>query len=495
MTAPEPPGTAVPHELPTAAVPKPRRTWGQRAVLMLSTAVAVGLLASAAGIGYVYSKYSRLPRVELGSVLTERGGSDEPQNFLLVGVDSAANLDEDDPARQGRDDIGGLRSDTMMVLRVDPASERASLLSLPRDLWVPLASGGNQRINTAIEIGGPRELIDTIEGYLGIPINHYVQVDFAGFRDLVDAIDGVQVWFGYPARDRRSGLSVEQPGCVALDAEQALAYVRSRQFEQYVDGRWRTDPTADLGRISRQQDFIVRSLRRAVAKGVRNPVTLDNLVDVALDTVVVDDILKADDILDLAGRFRGFDPSSLDLRSLPVEDDVVGGALVLRLRDADAQPLLDLFRGADPEAVTPGQVRVLVLNGSGVAGQAGDASSALAAVGFVAAGTGEAEAFDFQRTVVRHLPGQEAAADLVARYLLPGATLEVVEDEELGADVVVVTGEDFQGVRTTPLAPTSTSVPSSVSTTSTSAPGDGSTSSTTTTVIGVTPEPPPGSGC
>src|SRR3546814_11419188 len=78
------------------------------------------------------------------------------QNFLLVGIDSAANLAEDDPARQGRDSISGLRSDTMMVLRIDPGSEQAALLSLPRDLWVPMASGGIQRIHAALEIGKRR---------------------------------------------------------------------------------------------------------------------------------------------------------------------------------------------------------------------------------------------------------------------------------------------------------------------------------------------------
>src|SRR3546814_184392 len=271
------------------------------------------------------------------------------------------------------------------LLRIDPGSEQAALLSLPRDRGVPMASGGNQRINAAIEIGGPRELIDTIEGYLGIPINHYVQVDFAGFRDLVDAIDGVEVWFEHPARDRRSGLAVEQPGCIALGPEQALAYVRSRQYEQYVDGRWRTDPTADLGRISRQQDFIVRSLRRAVSKGIRNPVTLDNLIDVALDTVTVDDVLTADDIAHLGVRFRSFDPNSLALHSLAVEDDVVGGALVLRLRALESQATLDLFRGTDAADIAPEGVRVRVLNGSGETGQAGGASTDLVAAGFIAA--------------------------------------------------------------------------------------------------------------
>lgn len=466
------------------------RTWGQRLVLLVSGSLVAGLLATAAGLGYAYAKYSRLARVELGSVLTERSSNDAPQNFLLVGVDSAASLDEDDPVRDGRSDVGGLRSDTMMVLRVDPASERASLLSLPRDLWVPLASGGNQRINAAIQHGGPEELIDTIEEYLGIPINHYVQVDFGGFRDLVAVIDGVEVYFEHAARDRNSGLVVEQPGCVMLTPDQALAYVRSRHYQEYRNGRWRTDPTGDLGRISRQQDFIVRALRRAVDKGIRNPVTLDRLVDAALDTVTVDDLLKAEDIIDLATRFRGFNPDLLDLYALPIENDTIGGASILRLLDTRAQPVLDLFRGTSAAAVTPDGVRVRVLNGSGIPGQAGGASDALEAAGFTSAGTGEAESFDIARTVVRYPAGQQAAADLVARHLVAGAALEAVEGS-VGADVVLVTGADFAGVRATPRPATVTTPPTGPSSTTTSTTG----STTTTSVIGYVPEPPPGSGC
>ncbi|MGH9084799.1 MAG: LCP family protein [Acidimicrobiales bacterium] len=460
----------------------------------MSGGLAVGLLVTAAGLGYAYAKYSRLARVELGSVLTDRLSDIGPQNFLLVGIDSAANLDEEDPAAQGRDDVGGLRSDTIMVLRVEPDDEKASLLSLPRDLWVPLASGGSNRINAAIEGGGPEVLIDTIEEHLGIPINHYVQVDFAGFRELVEVIRGVEVWFEHPARDRRSGLVVEQAGCVTLDAAQALAYVRSRNYETFDDGRWRTDPTGDLGRISRQQDFIVRSLRRAVDRGIRNPVTLDNLVDAALETVTVDDRLTGDDIIQLGRRFRGFNPDQLDLYTLPVEDDTIGGAAVLRLLDRQAQPVLDVFRGTDTvEVVTPDSIRVKVLNGSGQAGQAGQVSEALAAAGFTAAGTGEAESFGFTRSIVRHTAGQAAAADLVARHLEGGAELEEVAGP-IGADVVVVTGSDFAGVLAAPAPSTSSTVPGP-----TAAPTTLATSTTqpttTSSVVGVAPQPPPGAGC
>src|SRR5699024_9148202 len=102
---------------------------------------------------------------------------------------------------------------------------------LPRDLYVPIPGSGSGRINEAIEIGGPELLIETIRDYLGIPINHYAQVDFYGFRRLVAAIDGVEVWFPNPARDTMSDLNVPEAGCVRLDPDNALGFVRSRAFQ------------------------------------------------------------------------------------------------------------------------------------------------------------------------------------------------------------------------------------------------------------------------
>ncbi len=466
-----------------------RRTARQRLLLGFNAILVVSLLATAGGLTYVYSKYSRLPRVQIGSVLTEREGSDEPRNFLLVGVDSAADLNEGDPVLAGRGNVGALRSDTMMVLRVDPGAERASLLSLPRDLWLPLASGGNQRLNVAIQRGGPSELIETIEQYLGIPVHHYVQVDFAGFKELVEVIGGVKVYFAQPARDTKSLLDIPEPGCVTLDGTSALAYVRSRSFQVFEDGRWRRDGSADLGRISRQQDFIVRALRRAVDQGIRNPVTLDRVVDAALGAVTVDDLLTAQDIIDLAAAFRSFDPASLDLHALPVTPGTAGGAQIVRLQDEAAQPILDRFRGTDVADLVPGDVRVRVLNGSGVTGQAGSTSAALTALGFAAAGTGEADRFDVQTTVVRYTAGEEAKADLVARHLDPAPVHELVEGE-LEADVLVVTGALHLGTLTTPRPPGPTTTTSTtIGQTTTTA------STTSTTVIGLVPEAPPGVTC
>ncbi len=225
---------------------------------------------------------------------------------------------------------------------------------------------------------------------------------------------------------------------------------------------------------------------------MRNPVTLNRVVDAALEAVTVDDLLTADDIIDLARAFRSFDPGTLDLYALPVQAGSAGGASVLRLIDGRAQPILDVFRGTDISDLRPADIRVRVLNGSGVTGQAGQAGDDLAAVGFGSAGTGEAERFDISETLVRYTTGDEAKADLVARYLDPSAQLEQVEGP-LDADVVVVTGRQYAGVRATPRPPgPSTSTTTRPTTTTT---GPTSSSTTSTTVVGVVPEVPPGVDC
>ena len=460
-----------------------RRSGLQKLVIITNVVAMVGFLSAAGALAYGYQKYGQIPRIEIGDTLSASedvpDGAVVAENFLIVGVDSAAGLDPDDPVASSRTDVAGLRSDTMMILRVDPASTRAALLSLPRDLWVPIPGHGNGRINEAIELGGPELLVATIQGYLGIPVNHYAQVDFHGFGRLVDAIDGVEIYFPNPVRDQRSGLDVPEPGCVSLDARNALGFVRSRAYQEYVDGRWRTDPTGDLGRIRRQQQFIIAALERSVERGLRNPVTLDELIDSTLDAVTIDDTLDGDDLLALGREFRRFDPASLDVYELPVEDDSVGGAAILRLLPREAEEVLDIFRSRSAEELTEASVRVQVLNGTGEPGQASTASTALRDAGFASGGTGDAARLGVTRTEVRHPPGGEAAADLVRRWLAGDA--ELVVDETID-DVTLVTGADWEGLRTVPLP-----APGPSETTTTTLPRVPTTTddeTTTTTALG-----------
>ncbi|MGH9289927.1 MAG: LCP family protein, partial [Acidimicrobiales bacterium] len=374
--------------------------------LTLGCICAVGLGASAAGLGYLYRKYERLPRVELSGVLDEASESGGPENYLVVGIESAANLDPGDPVRIGR--AGAGKSDTIMILRIDPRERAAKLLSLPRDLWVPITGTGHSRkINAAVEIGGAPLLIRTIDENFGIDIHHYVQVDFAAFRGLVEAIDGVPIYFPYPARDREIGLDIRRRGCVTLDPVQALAFVRSRTYEQLIDGEWELDLSLpDIGRIGRQQAFIRKALSRASERGARNPGTLDRLIDVGLDGITVDQGLTAGDLFDLGRRFRSFDPENLETYSLDaaVTPDVVGDASILRLDEAAAAPVLDVFREPSPSAsasegdVDPASVHLRVLNGTGKPREATDAGAALEAIGFGIDGFGDDPVLGNDRT-------------------------------------------------------------------------------------------------
>ena len=150
-----------------------------------------------------------------------------------------------------------------MILRFDPATNTASLLSLPRDLWVRSPARRKNRINAAFS-KGPDVLINTIQDDFGIPIHHYVEVDFQGFKSLVDAIGGVSIWFDVPSRDTNTGLEVLDPGCVKLDGIQALAFARSRHFETFTERQVARGPRRDLGRITRQQDFMQQAFEKAV---------------------------------------------------------------------------------------------------------------------------------------------------------------------------------------------------------------------------------------
>ncbi len=442
----------------------------------------MGLLASAAGLTYLFRKYERLPRVELSGVLDEPVGSGEPENYLIVGIDSAADLPPGDSVRIGRGPT--LRSDTIMILRTDPTSGRAALLSIPRDLYVRHADGTRARINLAIERGGASLLIETIAENFAIPVHHYVQVDFASFRGLVEAVGGVPVPFPHPARDEETGLLVTEAGCHTLDPVEALAYVRSRFYEQYVDGEWVTDVRSDIGRIERQQDFIRRALQRAIDRGARNPATLDQLIDVALSGIVVDDELTADDIFDLARRFRSFDPDDLVTYALEGTPDTVGEAQVLRLVEGpETEAVLSIFRGSSTTEIEPEGVRLVVHNGTGAPRQGAEAAEALRSVGFIASVAGDEPGAGAEGTIVRHPPAQAAAADLVARWLVGGARLEV--DETLDG-IELVTGIDWQGVRDEPRPPTST--------TSTTLPEPSTTTTTSTTTSTTTPGGAPGPG-
>ncbi len=383
----------------------------------------------------------------MSASLDDAPGGGDAQNYLLVGTDSADRLDPDDPVTNGREDLTVL-SDTIMLLRVDPGSSQAHLLSLPRDLYVSIPGAGEGKINSALGAGGQEALIGAVQDALDVEVHHYVQLDFLGFKELVRAIDGVPFYFATPVRDATTGLFVGHPGCVTLDPDQALAYARSRHLEFKEGGEWQLDGTADLGRISRQQDFIRHALQQAVVEGVGNPLLLGDLLDVSTEAVQVDSDLSVGDAVALGRQFRGFGDDTLQTLTLDVSNDFADGQSIVRVDDTEANDRkIAIFRGvggAGSQAAP--DISVVVHNGTGNDGEATEVADGLAALGFdTSPGTGDAENFDFGATVVRHEAGDEALARFVAAQFDGGAEVEEVDTVD-GADVEVVTGDDFDAV-------------------------------------------------
>jgi polyisoprenyl-teichoic acid--peptidoglycan teichoic acid transferase len=450
--------------------PGRRRTWPQRCVLaggaLLTGTAGLGALL----VGYLHHKAEQIPRVELGHVLADPVSSSEPRNVLLVGVDDASGFDSDDGRRRGRDSSMPL-ADTIMVLRLDPGQQEAALVSFPRDLWVTFPeTQARARINTAIwrGEGRPDVLIDLLDQEFDIPVHSYVQVDMAGFVDLVDLLDGVPVHFERPGRDQWTGFQVDEPGCTTLGPEESLAYVRSRRYQHLVDGEWEREGLSDLARVERQQDFIYRTVDRAISRGARNPGTLNRLVDTGLSSLTVDDELSVRDIVSLGRAFQEFEADGLVTYTLPVEDGQVGGADVVHMVEFEAEPILDIFRSTPPPGsdvidgdlfvprppgvgvggdMNPALVTVSVLNGSGNPGEAGTVGTELAEAGFNVVSRDNAGQFGLGRTEVRYPAGLVEEAASLERWLVAGA--ELVETSEV-ATVTLVTGQDWRGVRSGP---------------------------------------------
>jgi len=480
------------------AKPPPRRRWALKGV---GVVVVLAILAVVAVVGYGWYRYNQIGRENL-ALADSVGGV---QNFLIVGSDTRAVVDKSDPNYKAfGSDQSPPRSDTIMIARVDPKAKTVDLMSFPRDLWVPIMpSGESERINTAYNTtdgsDGAQRLVDTIKADFGIDINHYVEIDFASFKGVIDAVGGLPLYFGTGVRDRTTGFYQYELGCQTLNGEAALALSRSRHLEYNTKKGWVDDYSSDLGRIARQQLVMRKMVDRASAKfGSFDLKAMNDIVSSTSDKLKLDSGLSLGDLASLGRAFKGFSGSQIVSHTLPVYSYTTnGGAEVLKMDESAAQPVLDIFRAgtAGTDTTTPQmKVALTVSNGSRTKNQATDVSSRLSSLGYttsIAADTSKLQT----KTVVRYAPGMRAQADQVARQLSAGAELQ--EDASLKSakvKVALVTGSDFTGVldEAAP-ATTTTTVAGS---TSTSDPVTTVDPSEVTAAVGyVNFEPPAGTTC
>ena len=303
---------------------------------MIGLFLSFPFLLLGAGFAFGWYKFGQIPRTPVAAALSPITGAST--NILIVGTDSREGIDASDPNSGAfiGEAVSGSRTDSIMVLHVE--GDKQSLLSIPRDLWVKDPKNNQMgRINATYTAGAPN-LIKAVQN-LGIPVHHYVEINFVSFGKLVDAVGGIDVDFANRTRDTNSGLYIDNPGVNHLDGTQALAYVRSRHFTEFKNGKWVEDPLSDLSRVQRQRTFLTALMNKVT--DTKNPVELSSITSALSVGMKIDDAMNFLDALKLGWKLKGFHPESI---SLPTSPATKNGAEVLELKPADAKPILDAMK-------------------------------------------------------------------------------------------------------------------------------------------------------
>lgn len=421
--------------------PRPRRGSGMRRKglfygLMLLLVVSV---LGASVFSYFQLKFR-------GSVIDIPGLSlqapKEPMNVLILGSDARDVLPEEEQGRfdpTGKDRQTGRRADTIMLVHLDEQRDQAVLIHFPRDLRVTHSDESVGKINGVYQ-KGPDAMVQTVEQFSGLPIHHYIEVNFVGFRNVVNALGGVEVHFDEPISEPDSGLNVPS-GCVELKGDQALAFVRVRKIDD------------DFGRIARQQLFVSLMMDKVTSAGtLLNPFKLFKLIDLGAENVTFDERISIWDIRKLAWRLRSFDPKKVDMRVVPSAAARIRGVSYVIANERQTEALFTAVRERQPlpdygrtgvSSIDPTEVRLTVFNGTTVRGLGAKAVEELKGKGYqVAEPALNADSSSYDKTVVFYKEGNDEKARLVAGPY--AADVKVAPDRLVFEnEVAIVLGNDY----------------------------------------------------
>ena len=491
-----------------------RRRGRRRRTAVKVTAIVLTVLVLLVGgvAGYGYYLYSKIHRIDVrGLTAAPTTGKDAgTENILMVGSTDRCALTVQYTAyglcSQG---VNGVNSDVVMILHLNSTTHTVSILSIPRDLFVPNArKDGANKIDAAL-YQGPEQLVAAIQDDFGIPIQDYVELNFNTFANVVNALGGVNMYFPEPVYDSYSDLNQPAIGCIHLDGYHALQVVRARHLQYKPPGvtttdaaYWPQEGQSDLARIRRDHEFL-RVLATAVAKnGLSNPITDAQIISGVAPQLQT--TLSASKMVGLVLDFHGVNAGAAPQFTLPVQIGTFGnyyyqggsyGDIEFPSAAQDRQ-VVDQFLGitSTTNSMTgtplppPGSVTVNVVNGSGVYDRGTATATALGALGFHATANGTATPVGtYAETVVSYsqqTPAVEAAAQAVAGSM-SGAVIMAYEPTQATlsgstpAEVTVTTGSSFA---VTPPVPTATT-PSS-----TARPGPSSTTAPSTTTTSTLPQ-------
>lgn len=417
--------------------------------LLATICAVVILLGSGAAWATVRHYADQVQRIDAFGEQRDTPASGDPLTFLVVGSDSREGLSDRQVRRLHTGwDVYGQRTDTMMLAHIS-RDGGVSVVSLPRDSLVTIPAhtdeNGQQqadrqdKLNSAYAYGGAPLLVQAVEGATGLRIDHYLEIDFAGFVSMVNALGGVEVCLPADVYDPPSGLQLPA-GRSTLKGRDALAYVRAREF----------DPTADIGRMKRQQGFVASMVHKAASSEVlMDPARASAFAEAMLSSMRVDQNLDNRQVMELTRRVAHIDPSRVTFRTVPVTGersmgeignvvvwDGPGSAAIFdALRDDTAIP----DRPAAPRVeVAPSNISVQLLGtGSSVTKAQADLEAAgYSLVAPPVAGT-------LTTTTIEYDPGYDVSLKTL-QAALPGAKAVAVDG--LGSTFRVTIGADYAGI-------------------------------------------------
>ena len=349
-----------------------RRTRGQRILRALIILLIIIVVLAAGGYGYFRYEWGQIKTAVCPSCTAVANGA--PYNVLVLGSDTRVGETAAQAQQFGNaTTAGGQRSDTIKIVHVDPQAGTASTLSIPRDTFVTLsgvpASSGvstKNKINAAFATGpndpnpsgtGANGVVQTIENTFGIPISHWIVVNFFGLTDAVNGLGGIKMNFPYPVKDygdcnangvysNCTGLNIPTAGCQVINGTQALALSRSRHFEYYNGGTWVSDYSSDIGRITRQNLVIEGVVSKA--KSTYNPIQAASFISSLTHDVTLDSTFSSGMLLSLAERYHAFSGTSLQNYTVPTVGASYapyGGEAVQVAQEPQTQQIITQFLG------------------------------------------------------------------------------------------------------------------------------------------------------
>jgi LCP family protein required for cell wall assembly len=498
---------------------RPLRRWPRR--LLVSANVVVALVLLISGSVYAYARYRinsipTLPAPHLTqTVKVPHHSSDglDPENILLIGNETRAGLTnpKEIAALGSPQEYSGSLSDVIMILHLDPATNGASILSIPRDLFVPMPAGSPvgpyQKIDAALNDGpqGPDNLINAIQQDLGIPINHFIELNFDGFENSVNALGGINVYFPEPLYDADSLLDIGQTGCIHLNGTEALALVRARHLQYDPPGNtepqadWPYDPESDLSRIVRDHTFLRIVASTAESEGFTNPLKANAFIGAIINQITIDSGLK-NQLLTLIAHYHNLNPASVPELTLPVTQ-VAGsdgyfynganiGDVDFPDQPADNQVIDEWDGSALAAPVAPTSVQVE--NYTYTSNLATTTAASLTAAGLHATPTAETEVpATTTETLIQYPTGGLPEALYVMDHL--DGALMLQADSALPAGTIQVdAGSTFSVAQPKPVTPPATAYTASGSVTGGAANGSSAAAASSPAATTTTTVPTPG---